>query len=229
VQTGPPKVVLCSLTERASSPFDAEPPGSIHSDGPISVGDGISFGQGPTQHDITATIETVNPYLPGSKQLYFGARKKLARLWRISPSAVGPIRIQSPCLACKEQVKYWSFWFGAAQFWYVRADHRGPRSQIFASSTCLVCASFGWSDSEKADSARRCRFRKSQQKRASDFRSNIRLDSQAGRHSSVIAQLGLARSRNVFSSHPAPVAGADAWLYCPIWNRLGAHTGPTGE
>ena len=102
----------------------------------------------------------------------------------VRPSPVGPIRPSvAHALACKEQVKYWSFWFGAAQFWYPRADYRGPRSQIFASSTCLVCGSFGWSDPENADSARRCRFRNSQQKRASDSRSNIRLDSQAGRHS----------------------------------------------
>jgi hypothetical protein len=33
--------------------------------------------------------------------------------------------------------------------------------------TCLVCASIGRSKMENADSARRCRFRNSQQKRAS--------------------------------------------------------------
>src|SRR5580700_6081341 len=36
-------------------------------------------------------------------------------------------------------------------------------------SSCLVCASFGRSNLENADSARRCRFRNSQQKRASDL------------------------------------------------------------
>ena len=36
-------------------------------------------------------------------------------------------------------------------------------------STCLVCASFARSNLENADSARRCRFRNSQQKRASDL------------------------------------------------------------
>ena len=35
--------------------------------------------------------------------------------------------------------------------------------------TCLVCASFSRSILENADSARRCRFRNSQQKRASDL------------------------------------------------------------
>jgi hypothetical protein len=34
---------------------------------------------------------------------------------------------------------------------------------------CLDCASFGWADLENADSARCCRFRNSQQKRASDL------------------------------------------------------------
>src|SRR5664279_707375 len=36
-------------------------------------------------------------------------------------------------------------------------------------STCLVCASFGRPNLENADAARRCRFRNSQQKRASDL------------------------------------------------------------
>jgi hypothetical protein len=36
-------------------------------------------------------------------------------------------------------------------------------------STRLICASFARSNLENADSARRCRFRNSQQKRASDL------------------------------------------------------------
>jgi hypothetical protein len=50
-------------------------------------------------------------------------------------------------------------------------------------SCCLIHASIAGTKWQNADSARRCRFRKSQQKRASDFRFKIRLDSQvAGLH-----------------------------------------------
>jgi hypothetical protein len=40
---------------------------------------------------------------------------------------------------------------------------------IASLGTCLIRASFGGTDLENADSARRCRFRNSQQKRASDL------------------------------------------------------------
>src|ERR1019366_6676411 len=40
---------------------------------------------------------------------------------------------------------------------------------IRAGGTCLVCASFGSTELGNTDSARRCRFRNSQQKRASDL------------------------------------------------------------
>ena len=46
---------------------------------------------------------------------------------------------------------------------------------------CLIHASIAARKWQAADSARRCRFRKSQQKRASDLDSNRRMDSQAGR------------------------------------------------
>src|ERR1035441_2453104 len=43
---------------------------------------------------------------------------------------------------------------------------REPRTGC-GGSACLICASFGCSNLENADLARRCRFRNSQQKRAS--------------------------------------------------------------
>src|ERR1022692_4189717 len=43
------------------------------------------------------------------------------------------------------------------------------RVLILCWNPCLICASFGMTFLQNADSARRCRFRNSQQKRASDL------------------------------------------------------------
>src|ERR1017187_11042836 len=51
----------------------------------------------------------------------------------------------------------------------VLARYHRERSILCEKRVCLVSASIGRSILENADSARRCRFRKSQQKRASDL------------------------------------------------------------